>query len=145
MANQEDLKALEVEERGNQVVEVVEERDSDVMKRICDRTALDLKARGMITKNNQVYATVAQVFIEGTIAKLLEMKKEHAGEDDYDVAINLFDFIKVGIERETYEEDENDGNIVPFIEPGKAFMELVRNNERPEDVIAIVEDDEIIE
>lgn len=129
----------------NQVLEVVEEKDSEVIKRICDRTALDLRSRGMITKNNSVYATVAQLFIEGTIAKLLEMKKEHAGEDDYDVSINLFDFIKVGIERETYEEDENDGNIVPFIEPGTAFMELVRNNERPEDVISIVEEEDVIE
>lgn len=129
----------------NQVLEVVEEKDSEVIKRICDRTALDLRSRGMITKNNSVYATVAQLFIEGTIAKLLEMKKEHGGEDDYDVSINLFDFIRVGIERETYEEDENDGNIVPFIEPGNAFMELVRNNERPEDVISIVEEEDIIE
>lgn len=127
----------------NQVLEVVEEKDSEVIKRICDRTALDLRSRGMITKNNSVYATVAQLFIEGTIAKLLEMKKEHVGEDDYDVSINLFDFIRVGIERETYEEDENDGNIVPFIEPGTAFMELVRNNERPEDVISLVEEDVI--
>lgn len=129
----------------NQVLEVVEEKDSEVIKRICDRTALDLRSRGMITKNNSVYATVAQLFIEGTIAKLLEMKKEHAGEDDYDVSINLFDFIRVGIERETYEEDENDGNIVPFIEPGTAFMELVRNNERPEDVISLVEEEDVIE
>lgn len=129
----------------NQVLEVVEEKDSEVIKRICDRTALDLRSRGMITKNNSVYATVAQLFIEGTIAKLLEMKKEHAGEDDYDVSINLFDFIRVGIERETYEEDENDGNIVPFIEPGTAFMELVRNNERPEDAISLVEEEDVIE
>lgn len=129
----------------NQVLEVVEEKDSEVIKRICDRTALDLRSRGMITKNNSVYATVAQLFIEGTIAKLLEMKKEHAGEDDYDVSINLFDFIRVGIERETYEEDENDGNIVPFIEPGTAFMELVRNNERPEDVISLVEEEDVID
>lgn len=129
----------------NQVLEVVEEKDSEVIKRICDRTALDLRSRGMITKNNSVYATVAQLFIEGTIAKLLEMKKEHAGEDDYDVSINLFDFIRVGIERETYEEDENDGNIVPFIEPGTAFMELVRNNERPEDVLSLVEEEDVIE
>lgn len=127
----------------NQVLEVVEKEDSEVLKRICDRTSLDLRSRGLTTKNNSVYATIAQIFIEGTIAKLLEMKKEASAQStDYDISINLFDFIRIGVERETYEEDENDGNIVPVIEPGPTFMEMIRNNEHPEDLISTVEEDD---
>ena len=130
-------------EKENGVISVVEEKDADVIKRICDRTAMDLRTRGLTTKNNPIYATITQAFIEATIAKLLEMKKEKSsGGQDYDVSINLFDFIKMGIERETYEDDENDGNIVPFIEPGIAFTEMIKNNKRPEDEIGIEEVEE---
>lgn len=100
-----EVKMVSVNENAKEIAEICE-TVQDILN----------KENGVKITCKEAVATVAYQFLLTAIKKLGEMK-----EKDAEVSLNLFELIEIGIAHQTMEDDENDGNFVPFLMPGVAF------------------------
>ena len=90
---------------------------------ICDRTAARCAQKGLTLSNPEVITLPVVYFIEEAIKKINEMKEHNST-----VELDLFGLLDIGIDHRVYEEDENDGNYVPYATPGVAFKVLIKDD-----------------
>lgn len=115
----------------------VTENKKEIMD-ICENThAILVQNHNIKISNAEAYPTIVSVFLKEVVNKLKEMR--HPNED---ISINLFNIIEMGISQEIMEEDENDGNIVPYCIPGVVFKADVKNDADSELKESYIDDEE---
>ena len=101
----------------------ISENKKDIMD-ICENThAVLIQDHNIKISNAEAYPTIVSVFLKQVIEKLKEMRRP-----EEDISINICNIIEMGISQESMEEDENDGNIVPYCIPGVAFKAAVKDD-----------------
>lgn len=84
---------------------------------------------GILIGDPAVAATVAYVFIEN-VFKYLNAKKS-VGED---IEINFGEILSMGVvSREADEDEEKDGNFVPFAHPGQIAKAIIKSDDDTEE------------
>ena len=102
----------------------MDNKQMKVLLDIASDARLVLKDMGVTIDREDPIIIIAKVFLQSSVNYL----KEHIPEDG-SVELDLFGFLKLGAEVQTMEEDENDGNIVPYAEPLKAMKMAFKNDD----------------
>ena len=98
-------------------------KEMRVMQKVGEKALHDLQSQGVNTNREETVILCAQSFLKAAIDEIAEKAKK--GES---VELNLFGLIGLGVECESMENDENDGNITPYAVPLKGFKLAVKDD-----------------
>lgn len=104
-----------------ELIPIVENKKEQL--KICEKTSARLSSRGITFTNPEVIATIVHDYLEEAIKEVNTLK-----EAESEVEISVFGLVTLGISHEMCEEDENDGNFVPYTNPGVAFKALIKDD-----------------
>lgn len=108
------------------------------LSQACDAAQAILRNQhGITIAKPAAIATISYVFMKELINVLSSMKTPDAS-----VSIDFMDLFEMGIQHNQYEDDENNGNYVPFMFPGVAFKMSSKDDQQDNESESEDEEDE---
>lgn len=106
----------------------IRENEAEILK-IAERAqrALDSE-NNIVIPHAPAIATIAYVFLREAVKFMVDTKTP--GEDAH---LDLLQLIEIGITERNNDEAEKDGNLTPYVTPGKEMKLLVKSDDETEE------------